>query len=82
MQRRAIRERVMAAKIEKERAAIREEELKLAERKKRLTEREAEERASAMAKSVLTKLDSYRLEALLSRMKTLGIEEVEKRLLA
>ena len=68
--------------IEKERAAIREEELKLAERKKRLAEREAEERASAMTKSVLSKLDSDRLEALLSRMKALGIEEVEKRLLA
>jgi len=72
----------MAGKIERERAAIREEELKLAERKKRLAEREAEERASAMTKSVLTKLDSDRLEALLSRMKSLGIEEVEKRLLA
>ena len=72
----------MAGKIEKERAAIREEELKLAERKKRLAEREAEERASAIAKSVLAKLDSNRLEALLSRMKTLGIDEVEKRLLA
>lgn len=72
----------MAGKIERERAAIREEELKLAERKKRLTEREAEERASAVAKSVLSKLDSDRLEALLSRMKSLGIEEVEKRLLA
>lgn len=82
MQRRAIRERVMAAKIEKERAAIREEELKLVERKKRLAEREAELRASAMTKSVLSKLDSDRLEALLSRMKALGIEEVEKRLLA
>ncbi|WP_066271351.1 hypothetical protein [Blastomonas sp. CCH8-A3] len=72
----------MAGKIEKERAAIRDEELKLAERKKRLAEREAEERASAMTKSVLSKLDSDRLEALLSRMKALGIEEVEKRLLA
>lgn len=72
----------MAGKIEKERAAIREEELKLVERKKRLAEREAEERASAIAKSVLAKLDSSRLEALLSRMKTLGIDEVEKRLLA
>ena len=82
MQRRAIRERVMAAKIEKERAAIREEELKLVERKKRLAEREAELRASAMTQSVLSKLDSDRLEALLSRMKALGIEEVEKRLLA
>lgn len=72
----------MAGKIEKERAAILEEELKLAERKKRLAEREASERAAAMAKSVLAKLDSNRLEAVLARMKTLGIDEVEKRLLA
>jgi hypothetical protein len=72
----------MAGKIEKERAAILEEELKLAERKKRLAEREASERAAAMAKSVLAKLDSDRLEAVLARMKTLGIDEVEKRLLA
>jgi hypothetical protein len=72
----------MAGKIEKERAAIRDEELKLAERKKRLAEREAAERSAAMAKSVLAKLDSDRLEAILGRMKALGIEEVEKRLLA
>ena len=72
----------MAGKIEKERAAIREEELKLAERKKRLAEREAEERSAAIAKSVLGRLDSDRLEALLARMKTLCIDEVEKRLLA
>ena len=72
----------MAGKIEKERAAILEEELKLAERKKRLAEREAAERAAAMAKSVLAKLDSDRLEAVLARMKTLGIDEVEKRLIA
>lgn len=72
----------MAGKIEKERAAILEEELKLAERKKRLAEREASERAAAMAKSVLAKLDSDRLQAVLARMKTLGIDEVEKRLLA
>ena len=72
----------MAGKIEKERAAIREEELKLAERKKKLAQREAEERASAIAKSVLAKLDSERLNAVLGRMKSLGIEEVEKRLFA
>lgn len=72
----------MAGKIEKERAAILEEELKLAERKKRLAEREASERAAAMAKSVLAKLDSDRLQPVLARMKTLGIDEVEKRLLA
>ena len=72
----------MAGKIEKERAAIREEELRLAERKKRLAEREASERSALIGKSVLTKLDSDRLEAVLARMKALGIDEVEKRLFA
>lgn len=72
----------MASKLEKERAAIREEEVRLAERKKKLAEREADERASAIAKSPLGKLDQGRLDALLGRIKTLGIEEVEKRLSA
>lgn len=72
----------MAGKIEKERSAIRDEELRLAERKKRLAEREASERSAVIAKSVLTKLDSDRLEAVLARMKALGIDEVEKRLFA
>ncbi|KPQ37970.1 MAG: hypothetical protein HLUCCX21_00760 [Porphyrobacter sp. HL-46] len=72
----------MASKLEKERAAIREEEFRLAERKKKLAEREAEERAAAIGKSVLGKLDQARLDALLGRMKSLGIEEVEKRLSA
>jgi hypothetical protein len=72
----------MASKLEKERAAIREEEFRLAERKKKLAEREAEERATAIGKSVLGKLEQTRLDALLSRMKALGIEEVEKRLSA
>ena len=56
------------------------EEFRLAERKKKLAEREAEERAAAIGKSVLGKLDQARLDALLGRMKSLGIEEVEKRL--
>ena len=72
----------MASKLEKERAAIREEDFRLAERKKKLAEREADERASAIAKSPLGKLDQGRLDALLGRIKTLGIEEVEKRLSA
>lgn len=72
----------MAGKLEKERAAIRDEELRLAERKKKLAELEAEGRASALSKSVLAKLDSERLEAVLGRMKALGIDEVEKRILA
>ncbi len=70
----------MASNLEKERAAIREEEFRLAARKKKLAEREAAERANAIGKSVLGKLDQDRLTALLGRMKTLGIDEVEKRL--
>ncbi len=72
----------MAANLEKERAAIREEEFRLAERKKKLAEREAAERANAIDKSVLGKLDQQRLTALLGRMKALGVDEVEKRLSA
>lgn len=72
----------MASNLEKERAAIREEELRLAERKRKLAEREAAERANAIGKSVLGKLDQQRLSALLGRMKTLGVDEVEKRLSA
>ena len=52
------------------------------ERKKKLAEREAAERANAIGKSVLGKLDQQRLTALLGRMKTLGVDEVEKRLSA
>lgn len=72
----------MASNLEKERAAIREEEFRLAERKKKLAEREAAERANAIDKSVLGKLDQQRLTALLGRMKALGVDEVEKRLSA
>lgn len=72
----------MASNLEKERAAIREEEFRLAERKKKLAEREADERANAIGKSVLGKLDQQRLTALLGRMKALGVDEVEKRLSA
>ena len=70
----------MASNLDKERAAIREEEFRLAERKKKLAEREAAERAYLIGKSVLGKLEQDRLTALLGRMKTLGIDEVEKRL--
>ena len=55
---------------------------RLAERKKKLGAREAAERADAIGKSVLGKLDQQRLTALLGRMKTLGVDEVEKRLSA
>lgn len=59
-----------------------QEEFRLAERKKKLAEREAAERANAIGKSVLGKLDQQRLTALLGRMKALGVDEVEKRLSA
>lgn len=68
--------------LDKERAAIAAEENRLAERKKKLAEREQEERAKLIGKSVLVKLDQQRLEVVLGRMKSLGIEEVEKRLMA
>ena len=68
--------------LEKERAAIAAEEMRLADRKKKLAEREIAERTKVIGKSVLAKLEQERLTALLARMRSLGVEEVEKRLLA
>ena len=68
--------------LEKERAAIAAEETRLADRKKKLAEREIAERTKVIGKSVLAKLEQERLTALLARMRSLGVEEVEKRLLA
>ncbi len=76
----ARQERATVASLEKERATIREEEFRLAVRKKKLAEREAAERANAISKSVLGKLDEARLTALLARIKEIGIDKVERRL--
>ncbi|MGB3472113.1 MAG: hypothetical protein WBA51_14940 [Erythrobacter sp.] len=70
----------MASKLDKERDAIRADEKRLAERNKKLLDRELQARVLAFSKSPLGKLEQDRLEALLGRVKALGIDEVEKRL--
>ncbi|MFW2853994.1 hypothetical protein ACM61V_19145 [Sphingomonas sp. TX0543] len=72
----------MARTLEQERAAIAEDERKLEERRQRLEEKEREAAVQAVEKAGLLKLDAKRLSALLTRIRSLGIDEVEKRLTA
>ena len=70
----------MARTLEQERAALIEDERKLAERRQRLAEKEREAAILAVDKSGLLKVESKRLSSLMTRIRSLGIEEVEKRL--
>jgi len=72
----------MARTLEQERAALEEEARKLEERRQKLEEREREQAIQLVEKAGLLKLDAKRLGQLTTRMKTLGVEEVEKRLSA
>lgn len=72
----------MARTLEQERAAIEEEARKLDERRRRLGEKEREAAIQAIEKAGLLKLDGKRLGGLVTRIRTLGIEEVERRLMA
>jgi hypothetical protein len=72
----------MARTLEQERAAIEADAQRLEERRRRLDEKERDQAIQAVDKAGLLKLDSERLGRLLGRMKSLGIEEVEKRLIA
>lgn len=72
----------MARTLEQERAAIEEDARKLDERRQRLEEKERDAAVQAVEKAGLLKLDAKRLSALLARIRSLGIEEVEKRLTA
>lgn len=72
----------MARTLEQERAAIDEEARRLEERRQRLEEKERDAAVQAVEKAGLLKLDAKRLGALLARIRSLGIEEVEKRLTA
>lgn len=72
----------MARTLEQERAAIEEDGRKLDERRQRLEEKEREAAIQAIDKTGLLKLESKRLGGLLARIRTLGVEEVEKRLKA
>ncbi len=72
----------MARTLEQERAAIEEEARRLDDRRQRLEEKEREAAIQTIEKTGLLKLDSKRLGGLVSRIRALGIEEVEKRLTA
>ena len=70
----------MAKGLEGERQAIAAEEAKLNERRLRLAEMEKAEVASRLSKSRLSKLSTDQIESLSAAIKTLGIDEVLKRL--
>lgn len=72
----------MARTLEQERAAIEEEGRKLEERRQRLEEKEREAAIQALEKTGLLKLDGKRFGGLVARIRSLGIDEVEKRLTA
>lgn len=72
----------MARTLEQERAALMEDERKLEERRQRLAEKEREAAILAVDKSGLLKVESRRLSSLMTRIRSLGIDEVEKRLTA
>jgi hypothetical protein len=54
----------------------------LEERRRKLEEREREQAITAVEKAGLLKLEIRRLTAIVERVKSLGIDEVEKRLRA
>ena len=70
----------MPRSLKQERQHLEEEERRLQERRARLAEAEQKQAMETVAKSGLLKLDGDRLGALMKRIKTLGIDEVEKRL--
>ncbi|MCF8706980.1 hypothetical protein [Rhizorhapis sp. SPR117] len=72
----------MARTLEQERIAIEQEAHRLEERRQKLEEREREQAIHAIDKTGLLKLDTKRLSGLLARIRSLGIDEVEKRLTA
>lgn len=72
----------MARTLEQERAALEEEERRLEERRRAFAERERQQALAAVEKSGLLKLGIARLEALAGVIRTLGPEEVERRLQA
>jgi len=70
----------MAKTLEQERLALEEDARRLDERRRKLEEKEREQAIAAVEKSGLLKVESKRLASLMARIKTLGIETVEKRL--
>jgi hypothetical protein len=72
----------MPRSLKQERQQLEEEEKRLQERRAKLAEAEQRQALETVAKSGLLKLDEERLGGLMKRIKTLGIDEVEKRLQA
>lgn len=72
----------MAKSLDAEMAAIEAEERKLAERKKAHLLKVRDAAIGTVEKAGLFKLQHDRLERIMKAVKTLGVDEVEKRLLA
>ena len=72
----------MAKTLEQERLAFEEDARRLEARRRKLEEKEREQAISTVEKSGLLKLEVKRLAGLTERIRSLGIEEVEKRLTA
>ncbi|KTF67893.1 MULTISPECIES: hypothetical protein [unclassified Sphingomonas] len=70
----------MAKSLDAELAAIEAEERKLAERRKAHQAKQREAAIVAVDRAGLLRLPIDRLEGLLKAVKTLGVDEVEKRL--
>jgi len=72
----------MAKTLEQERSAFEEDVRRLEDRRRKLEEKEREQAITTVEKSGLLKVDAKRLTALTERIRSLGIEEVVKRLAA
>ena len=72
----------MAKSLDAEMAAIEAEERKLAERRKAHLKKLRDTAIDKVEKAGLLKLPLDRLERLMEAVKTLGVDEVEKRLMA
>ncbi len=72
----------MPLSLEQERAQIQADEKRLSDRKRKLADKEKTELLKLVDQSGLSKLEPARLAALMERIKTLGVDDVEKRLAA
>lgn len=72
----------MAKTLEQERLALEQDARRLDERRRKLEEKEREQAIATVEKSGLLKLEAKRLAVLAERIKSLGIDVVEKRLAA
>ena len=70
----------MPRTLEQERAAIEAEQQRLAGRMKVLEDKEREVAIATVERSGLLKVEGKRLTSLMDRIRTLGIDEVQKRL--